>query len=245
MESKQINTSKLEQDGSVMTVINRKGKFIDVTEEAADLFRYDQDELIGSCSFDLKCDNSPENIKQFSTLFDGSVNEWTSRINLGDGAKADVSFIGQKVLCEDCDKCEDSDCLVSEVTDFTLVEESDESGSKEVEASAFDDIGPEELNQIVKNMRVDAPGGTMPLSAIMLDLAVGHNELEQYKEGALSLHEAVDQRLKEEQTKNPDSKECDVLREVKDTAFGLYLRLQRGDEELHGNRDGKYSGYFN
>lgn len=240
MESKQVSLSKLEQDGSVMTVVNRKGKFTDVTEEAADLFRYDQDEIIGSCSFDLLCENNPENIKEFSTLLDGSVNEWESKVELGDGDKANVSFIGQKKERKD-----DSDVLVSEVKDFTVVEQHDESGSKEVEASAFDDTGPEELNQIVKNIRVDAPSGAMPLSAIMLDLAVGHNELEQYKEGALSLHEAVDQRLMEEQEKNPNSKEVDVLKEVKETAFGLYLRLQRGDEELHGNREGKYSGYFN
>jgi hypothetical protein len=240
MESKQVSLSKLEQDGSVMTVVNRKGEFTDVTEEAADLFRYDQDEIIGSCSFDLLWESNPENIKMFSTLFDGSVNEWKSKIELGDGNKANVSFIGQKKEHKD-----DSDVLVSEVKDFTVVEQHDESGSKEVEASAFDDIGPEELNQIVKNIRVDSPSGAMPLSAIMLDLAVGHNELEQYKEGALSLHEAVDQRLMEEQENNPNSKEVDVLKEVKETAFGLYLRLQRGDEELHGNREGKYSGYFN
>jgi len=113
-----------------------------------------------------------------------------------------------------------------------------------VDSEDFDEISPSEVAELTQNIRVDGPGGEMPLSAIMLDLTMGHSELEQYKKGALSTYEAVDERLQEEEERNPDSRECDVLEEVKKSALGLYLRIQRGDEELDGDRDGKYSGYF-
>jgi hypothetical protein len=105
-------------------------------------------------------------------------------------------------------------------------------------------ISSEELQEIVENIRVDSPDGEMPLNAILLDIANGHNELEQYKKGALSICDALEDRIREEEERNPDSDELEVLKEVKESAFGLYLRIQRGDEELHGHRDGKYSGYF-
>jgi len=120
----------------------------------------------------------------------------------------------------------------------------EDSSLKEPSKLDFNNITDERLQEIVQNIRIDAPDGKMSLNAIMVDLAVGHNELEQYKHGALSLYKAVDERLQEEERRNPNSAEIDVLSEVKDAAFGLYLRIQRGDEELHGNRDGKYSGYF-
>lgn len=114
----------------------------------------------------------------------------------------------------------------------------------DVGSEDFDDISPSEVAELANNIRVEGADGEMPLSAIMLDLTVGHSELEQYKRGALSMYQAVDERLEEEEKRNPDSRECDVLEEVKKSALGLYLRLQRGDEELSGDRDGKYSGYF-
>jgi hypothetical protein len=117
-------------------------------------------------------------------------------------------------------------------------------GDKQPSPSTFDDINPTELKRIVKNTRIDAPGGTMPLNAVLLDIAEGHNEVEQYKAGALGLQQALDERLIEEENANPGSNTAEVLAEAKKSAFGLYLRIQRGDEELHGKRDGEYSGYF-
>ena len=134
---------------------------------------------------------------------------------------------------------------MSDKQDSEEAGQDENSTPKEPSELDFDNITDERLQDIVQNIRVDAPDGEMSLNAIMLDLAVGHNELEQYKQGALSLHKAVDERLQEEEQLNPNSVEVDVLNEVKEAAFGLYLRIQRGDEELHGNRDGKYSGYFN
>jgi hypothetical protein len=109
---------------------------------------------------------------------------------------------------------------------------------------AFENISDERVREISQAIRVQGPEGMLDLAEIMLDVTRGHNELEQYKRGALALYEALDERLAEEEKRNPDSDECQVIREVKRTAFGLYLRVQRGDMELHGDRDGRYSGYY-
>lgn len=110
---------------------------------------------------------------------------------------------------------------------------------------SFDNLGDEELTEMVQNIRVESSGENMSLSAVMLDLIVAHNKLERYKKGSLALHKAVDERLQEEEKQNPDSERCEVLREVKDTAFGVYLRVQQGDRELHGELDGEYAEYLN
>ena len=78
----------------------------------------------------------------------------------------------------------------------------------------------------------------------MLDLAVMHNEIEQAKQGAYHLYLALDDRLAEEEKRDGNEAACEIIREAKETAFGLFLRIERGDEELHGDRPGKYSGYF-
>lgn len=114
----------------------------------------------------------------------------------------------------------------------------------ETDATDFEDLTDSELQRISENVRLDTPDGEMSLQDAMLDLAIGHNKIEQYKKGALNLHKHLDERLKEEEDHNPDSDVAEVIREVRDSAFGLYLRIQRGDEELHGERDGEYSGYF-
>jgi hypothetical protein len=160
----------------------------------------------------------------------------TSELTLANGDKVSSTSELRPVTFSD-----GSGGLVIEVLETELVEES---GEKRPDSSTFEDINPEELKRIVKNTRVDAPGGQMPLNAVLLDLAEGHNEVEQYKKGALGLQQALDERLIEEEKNNPDSKTCRVLEEAKKSAFGLYLRIERGDQELHGNREGQYEGYF-
>jgi hypothetical protein len=236
-----------------MTVVNRSGDFVAVSEEAADLYRYDREEMLNMRCFDLTTIETIPEKGNLPTLFDGSTHEITFEVKLGDGSLAEATHTSEKVEEADCrhlDTEEDyCDVLVTEVDDVTVIEEANESNSdstmKEVDASAFDEISPEELNQIVKNTRVDAPSGKMPLSKIMLDLAVSHNKIEQYKQGAFSLYDALNQRLDEEQEKNPDSDTAKVLEEIASSAFGMYLRINLGDEELHGERDGEYSDYWN
>lgn len=123
--------------------------------------------------------------------------------------------------------------------------EIDKVESEDTDDSVFDDVPDAEIEEVVDNVRVEGPGGDIPLAAIMLDVTEGHNDLEQYKLGAFSLYEAVDERLAEENEKNPGSTTAKVLEEVKDACYSLYLRVHRGDAELEGDREGKFSGYFN
>ena len=116
--------------------------------------------------------------------------------------------------------------------------------SKSVDGDDFDTLSSDRLKEVIKSVRIDAPNGEMPLNAVLLDLAESHNELEQYKKGALGLTQSLDEALIEAKEHNPESDEVQVLQAAKESAFGLYLRLQRGDEELHGHREGEYSGYF-
>lgn len=94
---------------------------------------------------------------------------------------------------------------------------------------SVDGLGDSEVAEIVQNLRVDAPSGEMPLNAILYDLMVAHNKIEQYRKAALTMHKAVDERLQEAESVDADSPQCDVLEETKDTAMHLYERLQEGE----------------
>ena len=63
------------------------------------------------------------------------------------------------------------------------------------------------------------------------------------KTGALSISQSIDEGIIEHEDAGNDEV-VDVLKELKSTAFGIYLRIKRCDEELMGDREGKYSGYF-
>lgn len=120
-----------------------------------------------------------------------------------------------------------------------------ESEESTVSSPTFDDIADADLQHIVENVRIDGEHGEPPLNAIMMDIITAHNELEEYKRGCLSLYQALDERLEVEEMRENNEELITVLEEVKHSTFGVYLRLQRGDEELMGDRDGKYSNYFN
>jgi PAS domain-containing protein len=139
------------------------------------------------------------------------------------------------------------ECVSINYQEMELVEEAKEvteTPDAAPDPMAFENIPDERVTEISQAVRVEGPDGTSTLAQIMLDLTRGHNDLEQYKRGSLAVYEALDSRLAEEEKRNPDSAECEIIREVKRTAFGLYLRVQRGDMELHGDRSGRYSGYY-
>jgi PAS domain S-box-containing protein len=239
MNAEQIDWS--EQETQARTRVDTEGNFIEVNEKAVELFGYSEKELLEMDCSEVLANPSWENGIEFKRLLSGSENYTQMKILRKDGTIALVAFKTFPSLTEDGRVLESKAKIIEELSSDPI-QEPDDSNPEEIQ---FEGISDEELSEIVENIRVDAPEGEIPLNAIMMDIAVGHNELEQYKTGALSTYEAVDSRLKEEQERNPDSKECQVLQEVKKSAFGLYLRVQRGDEELHGNRDGRYSGYFN
>lgn len=92
------------------------------------------------------------------------------------------------------------------------------------------DVSNDEFTEITQSVRIEAPDGPMPLDAVIHDLMVAQNRIEQYRKASLNLHQAVKERRKEEEGMNSESAEVRVLSEVEDSAFEVYERLQYGDD---------------
>lgn len=104
-------------------------------------------------------------------------------------------------------------------------------------------ITPDEANTLLEDVTVTVQGDERSLADVMKDLSVAHAELDAYKQGSMALSTALDERTIQAEM-DGDRELQAALREIKRKAFSVYLRIQRGDEELTGERDGKYSGYF-
>ena len=215
--------------------INEDSKVIDLTEEAADVLGYTKETILGVNMLDIIVDTDVQHGRNIERHFAGEKEYSEELIVDADGKHRLIGSETEPVSI-------DGQTYLKHHNELLEIENPE--ATKDPSSNDFDDIDSDRLQEITKNVRVDHAGEEMNLGAIMVDLAAGHNEIEQYKEGALSLHQAIDERLAEEEQRNPDSQEVAVLKEVKDSAFGLYLRIQRGDAELHGDRDGEYSGYF-
>ena len=109
-----------------------------------------------------------------------------------------------------------------------------EVGENGAEQSEFADIPQERLEEVADNIRIDSPEGEIPLSSLMLDIVLAHSELNQQKSGALTLYSNLTERLEEEQERNPDSEECEVIKSVQESVWKLYMRLEKGDEYIEG-----------
>ncbi|AGM11040.1 hypothetical protein HCTV-8_gp63 [Haloarcula virus HCTV-8] len=101
----------------------------------------------------------------------------------------------------------------------------------------------EELKRLMNETTVEIGGEDERLSDLVGDIKKAHQELDAYKSGALKLSNALDERILMAKG-DEDEQLIEILEGLKDSAFGVYLRLQRGDLELLGERDGKHSGYF-
>ena len=107
-----------------------------------------------------------------------------------------------------------------------------------------DYLSEAEISETLTSVEIDTPDGeTATLAQVAADLVVAHEEIEAYKNGALAYSQYLDEAIIEHETLGNDEV-VQILTELKRTAFGVYLRVKRGDEELLGERDGKYSGYF-
>lgn len=236
-KTKSVNELEVEESEKAAILINSDYLFVGVNELKLKETGYNREEIIGQHCNNTIVSGGVKAGAGLQRVLDGEEMEGEIELRRKDGS----TYIShQRAVPVEVD----GETFAKAVT-VDVEETSGGSASKDVDAATFDGISTEQLEEIVKNVRIDAPSGEMPLNAVLLDLAVGHNELEKYKQGALSIHQAIDERLIEEKKNNPDSPEVEVLREAKRSAFGLYLRVQRGDMELHGNREGQYSGYFN
>ena len=221
-------------------ILNSDGEIVWVNDKGIQEIRCDREDLPGTSITQLIANSNFEHGQLFERGISGEIEQLEVEVVLGDGTigllecnLSPIKIEGEKHV----------------IVRFQVLKEVEtvERGTKadeEIDSDFFDQIDETDLEEIVKNTRVDTPDGEMSLDLIMFDVVTGHKEIEQYKKGALSLHKAIDERLQKEEQTNPGSDECQVLKEVKKAAYGLYLRIQRGDEELHGNRGGMYSGYF-
>ncbi|UBF22317.1 hypothetical protein HRTV-11_gp60 [Halorubrum virus HRTV-11] len=109
---------------------------------------------------------------------------------------------------------------------------------------SLEELAEEEISEVLTSTEIDTPDGeTATLAEVAADLVVGHEEIESYKNGALAYSQYLDEAIVEHEVAGNDDV-VQILRELKRTAFGIYLRIKRGDDELLGDRDGKYSGYY-
>lgn len=130
-----------------------------------------------------------------------------------------------------------------------MIRDSKKHGSDELHnepPEALDlDFEPDDVGALIEGVTIDVPDANeaMSLSDAMTDIAVAHYELSSYKRGAITLAGAMDEAILEaENGGNCDL--VDLLREVKRSCVGIALRVKRGDDELLGKEDGKFSGYF-
>lgn len=98
---------------------------------------------------------------------------------------------------------------------------------------------------LIEGVTLEVAGDDVPLAALMKDVEVAHKELDEYKNGAIVASEAIDEKIAQA-TINENEELKNLLIDVKDAAFGVYLRVQYGDMELLGNRnpDAEHHGYF-
>ncbi|UBF22426.1 hypothetical protein HCTV-15_gp59 [Haloarcula virus HCTV-15] len=109
---------------------------------------------------------------------------------------------------------------------------------------SLEELAEDEISEVLTSTEIDTPDGeTATLAEVAADLVVGHEEIESYKNGALAYSQYLDEAIVEHEVAENDDI-VQILQELKRTAFGIYLRIKRGDDELLGDRDGKYSGYY-
>lgn len=98
-----------------------------------------------------------------------------------------------------------------------------------------------QVNALMREETVSVDGIETSLGDVVSDIKKAHSDLDEYKAGSLSLAQTLSEAADEADGKLLQS----ILLDMSDNAFLVYLRLQRGDQELLGERDGKYSGYLN
>lgn len=98
---------------------------------------------------------------------------------------------------------------------------------------------------LIEGVTCEVAGDDVPLAAVMKDVETAHKELDEYKNGAIVVSDALDEKIAQAAINDNDELK-ELLIDVKDAAFGVYLRVQYGDLELLGERNesSQYHGYF-
>jgi hypothetical protein len=109
---------------------------------------------------------------------------------------------------------------------------------------ALNNLSAERFGEIVEEAEIETPSGQVDsLEDVMNDITEAQKELNQYKSGSLALCAALNDE-KVQARLDGDDELAEALSIIREAAFGVYLRVKRGDDELFGDRDGQYSDYF-
>jgi hypothetical protein len=84
-------------------------------------------------------------------------------------------------------------------------------------------------------------GQELGVIGLAQDILKAHDQLDSYKKGATTMTQALDEKIEE---LDSEDERIDALEDLRDTANMIYLRLERGDAEMRGDRDGEYSGHM-
>lgn len=102
------------------------------------------------------------------------------------------------------------------------------------------DADDETVTDRLENTTIDFKGQESSLGAVLQDVKTAHQDLDEYKQGSLKLAQELSEKADEADDKMLEA----ILTDMSDAAFAVYLRLNRGDLELRGDRDGEYAGLY-
>lgn len=208
------------------TIVNSKGEFVSVNETACDLYGYDKDTLLSMSVIETLAYPKPEHGRQFEQMLYGDLSEVETNLICAEGSIISVE-------CQvSTTKVDGERCIRSEIEVLETIRPATEKPFSSINTEFCDplaEIASDNILEKIQNLRVDDGETSIPLDKVIQDLVVGHNEVHDYKHGAYNLSLAIDDRLKEEEKRNPDSVECRILREAKALARSLHQRIQQGD----------------
>jgi len=102
------------------------------------------------------------------------------------------------------------------------------------------DVDGDEVTELMQSETVVVGGNDTTLANVVSDIKKAHQELDEYKQGSLSLAQTLSEAADDAESEKLET----ILKDMSDDAFGAYLRLHRGDSELLGKRNGEYSGFL-
>lgn len=220
MKNEQISDARRTGEGEqeAVAVLNQDCEYIQVTDAALDIYRRERGELIGMTADEVLADVQLDCGITVARVMNGAIVRRENEIIRGDGTTAFLASIFSRVEID------------GEYHLQVEIEEVREPKPEEASnGTTLAEMTPEDSAEIARNLRINAPSGEIPLNLLMRDLIESHVELEQTKNAALTLHAAIDARLQEAERVDSNSDQCDVLREAKKIAFGLYLRTRQNN----------------
>lgn len=106
---------------------------------------------------------------------------------------------------------------------------------------AAEGLSEDELEELLDGNTITINGENVTLRELAMEVNNAHRELDALKAGALETQASIEQRAMLA-SMNQEMEVVQLLNQIKQSSFFLYLRITRGDDELQGKRDGEFSG---